>query len=638
MDKRLFLKTVLAGSIGYALSYKAYPVSLFASFNEKGSTGENAGIFPFLPFISEYNIGDYIPKDQGGKFVQMEIFGTEEDAVIVKKVQEGILQYVYGDPINWVRFEKLELEKSVWLARLYFLPSFARMYYLKKDKSYLNFAMQFLRKWYTENAALAKAGKTRYNWTDMQIAWRCIHLSWLYFLGEKELTQSDKQFIIGILKNHSEVLLEHFGEQPLNEFNHQAHGALAMLYTGTLFPYMPHADSLVKTANRILEHHIRRAFYEDGGNVEQMFGYYPFEAHLFRDAYLLCKSNNIAQPQRIEELLRKMYDFITNVKQPDETMPVVNDSYEMPTSPIRSTIASTLGNVSESCIASKLFAETQIGTLRNRSWYVLANPAKTIGAHMHAGRLAFNFWYKNMPVLRDSGCCNYDDPLLVTWYRTSKAHNTVLIDGKSDAATSTDILWAAKRETGNKITDFEKNEDCTFLRMHSPASEEANSSVEWYRSLVLINDKYLILHDFFKTAGKHDYELLFHFDKAKASLEQNRILSVKKEETIFFVPADKNKIKDIEIKEGLISIGGKTERAPMAVYRMKATGDLHSFIVFAPKNKPEIHLKEFISADGAALQMKEKNNRTTTLLLPNTGCEHFSAFGKQTSGNVKIYF
>lgn len=625
--------------MGYALCHKAYPFGQpGAHLSQRQLTlHDQTGTFPFVQFLEQFNIGEFIPKDQGGKFIQMEILKTEEDALIVEKIQNGILQFVYGDPIDWIRFEKQELEKSVWLARLYFLPSFARIYYLTKDKTYLDFALRFIRIWYNENSRLAQEGKTRYNWTDMQIAWRCIHLTWFYFLGENELTADDKKFIANILQNHSEVLLEHFGEQRLNEFNHQAHGALAMLYVGTLFPRMSHAKALLSTAQRILEHHIRHAFYPDGGNVEQMFGYYPFETHIFRDAYLLCIANNVTQPKGIEQLLRKMYDFLIQVKQPNETMPAVNDSYEMPVEPILTTLASILDDCPDQSACSKLFAETQLGILRDTSsWYVLANPAKTIGAHMHAGRLAFNFWYKDMPVIRDSGCCNYDDPLLVSWYRTTKAHNSVIIDGKSDAATSTDILWAAKRETGNSITNFEQRDEYTFLRMHSPASEEANGSVEWHRSLVLIHHKYLVLHDHFKATGEHDYELLFHFDRADVSVNRNKILTVKKVETIRFIPANNALIDKIEISEGLIAVNGKTERAPIASYHMKASGDLHSFMLFTPQNDSDVKLAETTLEKGAALQIKTKNQPTVTLLFANQTGVSVSAFGKQTSKTFEI--
>jgi hypothetical protein len=35
-----------------------------------------------------------MPKDQGGKFVQIEILGTEDDVQIVQKVRNGALQTV----------------------------------------------------------------------------------------------------------------------------------------------------------------------------------------------------------------------------------------------------------------------------------------------------------------------------------------------------------------------------------------------------------------------------------------------------------------------------------------------------------------------------------------------------------------
>ncbi len=644
-SKRKFLKTILTGIAGYTLINKAYPISDYSKYltKDKYITQNGLGKFPFYAFVKDFQIGEYIPKDQGGKFIQMEIIGTEEDEVIVNKIKNGVLQSIYGNPIDWIKFEKDELEKSFWLSRLYYMPSFGRMYYLNNDIASLNFAMKFLRKWYEENLQLAETGKTKYNWTDMQIASRCIHLSWFYFLGIDGLSVSDKNYIIDILENHSKVLLSHFGKQPLNEHNHQSHGALAMLYIGTLFPKMASASELVQTAIKILEHHIKNAFYEDGGNVEQMFGYYPFEAQLFRDTYLLCEHNNIPQPEGIEELMVKMYNFITIVQQPDNTMPPINDSYDTPSKPTLTTLANVLGDKTPTDYErSKFFMQSQFGIVRsktqnNNSWYILANPAKSIGGHMHAGRLGFNFWYNNTPIIRDSGCCNYDDPLFKTWYRTSKAHNTVLIDGKYDAPTSTDQLWVRERETNNKITDFEKSDNFTFLRMHSPASEVTNSSVDWYRSAALINDKYLVLHDYFKASGKHNYELLFHFDIAQVNIKPNNVLSVIKDNTkMNFIPANSNSIEKIELEEGLISIEGITKRAPMVTYNLKGDGDLHSFIVFSPEGETPITVKESVNENGAGLQIKDNNGKTTTLLFPNSTSRDFSAFGKKTSKKFDV--
>ncbi len=644
-SKRNFLKTFIMGSMGYALVYKGYSFSNYSHYlnNGKFTLQDGLGSFPFYTFMKDFQIGEYLPKDQGGKFIQMEILNTEQDDLIVKKIQDGVLQSIYGSPIDWLKFEKNELEKSFWLSRLYFMPSFGRMYYLTKDKSYLEFAMQFLRKWYEENLQLAETGKTKHNWTDMQIAWRCVNLSWFYFLVIEGLSVEDKKFITDILENHSKVLLDHFGNQPLNQHNHQSHGALAMLYIGALFPKMSNAIILVQTARKIIEHHIQHAFYEDGGNVEQMFGYYPFEAQFFRDAYLLCKNNNIPQPLGIEELMVKMYKFVTTVKQPNNTMPPINDSYETPTKPILATLASVLGvRTPVKSESNKFFPESQFAIMRsksdsNKSWYILANPAKAIGGHMHAGRLGFNFWYNNIPIIRDSGCCNYDDPLFITWYRTSKAHNTVLIDGKSNAITSTNPLWVGLEQTDNKIIDFEESDGYTFMRMHSPSSDPTNSSVDWHRSIALVNDDYLVLHDFFKTTGEHTYELLFHFDLAEVDLKPKNILSVTKDNTkINFISTNTNNIDEIILQKGLISIEGVNKTAPVVIYSLKSVGDLHSFIVFTPQSEDSLEIEQFINEDGTGIQIKERNGKITTLLFPNSGRSTFSAFGKKTNKMFEI--
>ena len=82
-------------------------------------------VFPFMRYAAKYNIGEYIPKDQGGKFIQMALIHSEEDEKIVAAIRGGLIREVYGEPAGWSKYEKTEIEKSVWLNRFYFLPSFA---------------------------------------------------------------------------------------------------------------------------------------------------------------------------------------------------------------------------------------------------------------------------------------------------------------------------------------------------------------------------------------------------------------------------------------------------------------------------------------------------------------------------------
>ena len=202
--------------------------------------------------------------------------------------------------------------------------------------------------------------------------------------------------------------MKDFGKKELNEFNHQSHGALAILYLGILFPSLPESRELLTTGLKIIKHHVEHAFYEDGGNVEQMFGYYPFMTSVIRDAYLLCRGNKIVGLEHSVTLLKKMYTYLNEIAQPDNTVPPINDSYEETISYIKPTLIGIIGKDDLPGLQRTMcFKDSQIAVIRSEieakpPWYINLNAAKLIGSHAHAGRLAFNAWYNNKLVFLPS--------------------------------------------------------------------------------------------------------------------------------------------------------------------------------------------------------------------------------------------
>ncbi len=649
-DRRSFLKRVAAGSAGLIYGRMSFNLPGAGDHGFRTCQPRISGlanpVFPFYKYANVYNIGEYIPKDQGGKFIQMELIGSEDDKIIVEAVRKGLIRNIYGDPAGWSKFEKTEVEKSVWLNRFYFLPSFARQYFISGDRSYLVDMMSILTTWLNDNPLLPDSPKATYNWRDMQAAWRSIHLSWCYFLGSEGLTEQERGIILKTLRDHSSVLLSGFATQPLNEFNHQSHGALAMLYLGLLFPELGRSDELITSSIRILTHHLESAFFEDGGNVEQMFGYYPFEAHIFRDAFLLMKENNMEIPLTFQPMLKKMADFIVSVAQPDGTMPPVNDSFEMPVAVIVATLYETIGKEERDSIpSSRYFPETQIAVLRSSSeyekpWYLLVNPALTVGSHAHAGNLALNLWYNNKPFLIDSGCGNYDNPLLSEWYRTSKAHNTVLIDGKSDEATSGNLLWVPKRTTQNRIDRWETGNGFHYCRMISPASENTNSGVTWTRNIALVKDMFTVVYDCFESKKRHKYELFFHFPPSEVKINHERkSFTVISDDNIALVPADPLVISNMFLSEGIISIKGVATKAPIASFIIEDEGTIHSFITFLPLEWQGNKVKIFknVSEKGAGIKISDGNGHDTCLLFKSDNADSVRFWGHNTSKSFEVF-
>ncbi len=622
-------------------------LSLLALLTVSKTLSAQNGNFPFYEYVKLFEFGDIMPKDQGGKFIQVELLNTEQDAIIVHKIRDGLLYRKYGNPINWIKYEKTEIETSVWINRLYFLPSFARMYYITGDKSFANDMMEIIKTWFKDNPRIPGEERRTFNWRDMQVAWRSIHLSWCYYLTKDALSADDKKLIETIQKEHASALMSWFAKQELNDFNHQSHGALAMLYLSTLFKSTDPDGQLESNALRILNHHLKHAHYPDGGNIEQMFGYFPFQTSIFRDMYLLCKANGIKYPENLIPMLGKMADYMSHFAQPNETMPPLNDSYEMTIIPSIVILNKILNTETPTrYLNSAYYPDTQVAVMRSAradesgSWYLLLNPAKRVGSHSHAGRLGLYLWYNGKPVLIEAGCCNYDKRIKNRWYRTSKAHNTVLINGIQDAESSSDIEYARKRETGNRIIEWVDNPVYKYSKMISPANDPVNSNTEWTREVALVGDEFAVVLDAFRTQDKNEYEILFHTPPVELAVNQKtKEIAIYNDSLITIVPLSKHEINDISITQEYFYLNGEDLKAPMITYKTKGEGYKSNILLFLPakSNICRDGWQTEETKSGIGVKLKTKTGGEKVLLFKNSQADEVNIFGFSTKNSFEYF-
>ena len=95
------------------------------------------GVFPFNRFLKKYDVWEFHPMDQGGRLVQLQLVGSENDVDTVAALRRPDFFSPWGDPIQWDRLETTELEKSVWLNR-WVLPSVLCAVVLDYRKSILS--------------------------------------------------------------------------------------------------------------------------------------------------------------------------------------------------------------------------------------------------------------------------------------------------------------------------------------------------------------------------------------------------------------------------------------------------------------------------------------------------------------------
>jgi hypothetical protein len=545
------------------------------------------GVFPFYPYAARYDMWHFTPMDQGGRLIQLQVIGSESDVEVVKAVRSPGFFAPWGDPIRWDSLEKKEIEKSVWLNRWYILPCFARQYYLTGDKGYLKEVLTFIRKWTAENPVPPNLpeyfAKRRYNWRDMQVAWRMQNLAWVYFLGQDGFTAAERRELYELVAVHARVLLEYFGKQPLHENNHQSHGATAMLFAALLFPDLPDATGLKERAFVILNHHLDQAFYEDGNSIELTPGYYPFFVSVFRDALLLCRANHVAPPPRCEERLKQFYAFLGTVVQPNGRMPPINDSTESDPSATVRVVADLLGLPAPyPAPGSHWFSASDQGVMRDASTtspaYAFLDAGPKVLAHWHGGKLGFQLWYWDKAFLVDSGICNYDDPLRLSWYFKPQAHNTVLVDGEGDYD-PTMVHKVKKVAAGSRIVKWESNDRYDWAVMLHEGFQDRQSPVTWVRHFIMLKSFGTLLVDQLESEGEHHYTWLFHLLPCSPVVDAKSAFTAFPEKNLLLLPATSEALAEPILADGNINRQGRNLTAPVVKYETHATNALQTYLL-----------------------------------------------------------
>ncbi len=328
-------------------------------------------------------------------------------------------------------------------------------------------------------------------------------------------------------------------------------------------------------------------------------------------------------------------------------MPPLNDSYAMGIIPSIEILNGILGtDITTESKKSVYYPDTQIAVMRNdsgtksNSWYLLLNPARRIGSHSHAGRLGLYLWLNDRPILIEAGCCNYDKPIKNSWYRTSMAHNTILIDGVQDAESSSNVEYAKKRETGNRITEWIDNPNFKYCKMVSPADDPTNVNVKWERSVALVKDEFALVYDHFLSDREHSYETLFHTPPVELYLNNSsKEVTLYNDSIVSIIPIERDIINNIEITDQYFYLNGEDLKAPMINYTIKSKGAVKSIFIILPKseNSSKIKIDKKESPQGLGLLIKTARGEENILLFKNSESLEIKLFGKHTNKPFELF-
>jgi len=326
---------------------------------------------------------------------------------------------------------------KLWLYNLHYLEYLWALDYIN--------AKHIVSDW-IENHSLRRK---HVGWEPYPTSLRLMNLCCIFFDKYRTQTEADEAFLQELWKSiytQTEWLVKHLETHLLG--NHLLENGAALTFVGSCF-IGESAEKWYKIGKEILINQIPEQILNDGMHFERSVMY-----HL-RITYLLAAILNINRDDLndlIKEPLKRMLIALKYLCHPDEDIALLNDSafgiYNSPRQVI-TYAGSLLGDEKITQITNRAgpFALPEAGYYGFRDCngtYLICDAAPIgpdyIPGHAHADMFSFELSLNKHRIIVDSGVYDYEMSRMRQYCRSTKAHNTVEIDGQDQCE-----MWAVFR-------------------------------------------------------------------------------------------------------------------------------------------------------------------------------------------------
>jgi len=129
--------------------------------------------------------------------------------------------------------------------------------------------------------------------------------------------------------------------------------------------------------------------------------------------------------------------------------------------------------------------------------------------HGHADALSLTLSVNGRPVIVDPGTYRYNgDPEFRRYFKGTRAHNTVNVDGLDQAVQETGFIWSSPFKT--ELTRNEALADGWLLEACHDGYGRLKDPVDHKRIVSFFEGSHFLIRDAFSGTGVHDFELNFH--------------------------------------------------------------------------------------------------------------------------------
>jgi len=206
--------------------------------------------------------------------------------------------------------------------------------------------------------------------------------------------------------------------------NHVIRNARALVLGGAAFG----TAELTRRGIAILRREVPEQILRDGGHYERSPAYHLV---VLRD---LLEVQAVSPHSWLGEAIDRMRDFAAALERPDGAPALFNDG----------TVDAPALDLPEPRPGLSVLEDSGFVVVRDGPLWLAfrCGPAspRFLPAHAHADALSFQLWWDGNPVVVDPGTFTYEPGPDRDWFRSTRAHSTVVVDGRDQFR-----LWGAFR-------------------------------------------------------------------------------------------------------------------------------------------------------------------------------------------------
>lgn len=463
---------------------------------------------------------------------------------------------------HWKEFDDLDTtetgdKKILWeLNRHQHFFTLGFAYCLTGDERFAAVFVDHLESWMEQNPP-----GMGINWaSSLEISFRSISWIWAF-----NLFRDSEYFTPELFKNALKYLhlqgrhIEQYLSKYYSPNTHLTGEGLGLYYLGTQLPFFERAEDWRKLGDDILTTEIEKQILPDGVYFEQSTWYQRYTVDFFSHFVVLRSLSGESANGKIDDRLQRAFNFLAHITMPDGRTPLIGDDdggrllpftnaeaddfrgslavgaaifgrgdLKYVTTQASEEVFWLLGvegidiyNALDDAEPPQASAEYAYGgycVMRDgydeTDNYLIVDCGEVgalSGAHGHADALSFAMAIQGKTLFVDPGTYTYHESREARdHFRSSAAHNTVTIDGRSSSEPGSTFGWKTRAECERKNWITEERFD--FFEGSQAGYERLVNGATHTRSILFLKGDYWIMRDLVQTTGQHDFALNFHYN------------------------------------------------------------------------------------------------------------------------------